>query len=58
VSFFTEKVGRGGWRRNVSFSLVFEGCFGKSGVQNVVFCGENVVKCVVNVDKKLTLFAR
>jgi hypothetical protein len=24
----------------------------------VVFCGENVVKCVVNVDKKLTLFAR
>jgi hypothetical protein len=38
------------------FSLVFEGCFGKSGVQDVVFCGENVVNCVVNVDKKLPLF--
>ncbi len=33
------------------FMGVFEGCFGKSGVQNVVFCGEVVVDCVVNVDK-------
>jgi hypothetical protein len=26
--------------QNSSFSLVFEGCFRKSGVQDVVFCGE------------------
>ena len=44
-------------RKDASFSLAFEGCFGKSGVQNVVFCGENVVNCVVNVDEKLPLFA-
>jgi hypothetical protein len=27
---------------------VFEGCFGKSGCLQVVFCGEVVVNCVVN----------
>jgi hypothetical protein len=32
------------------FAGVFEGCFGKSGVQRVVFCGEVVVNCVVEVD--------
>jgi hypothetical protein len=35
---------------------VFEGCFGKTVVQRVVFCGENVVDCVVNVDKFWSLF--
>jgi hypothetical protein len=38
--------------------VFFEGCFGKSGVQRVVFCGEVVVKCVAKVDKKMSLFGR
>jgi hypothetical protein len=29
---------------------VFEGCLGKCVVERVVFCGENVVDCVVNVE--------
>jgi hypothetical protein len=31
------------------FCWSFEGCFGKNVVQNVVFGGEVVVFCVVNV---------
>jgi hypothetical protein len=38
LSVFAKKVGRGGREANALFSLVFEGCFEKSGVQNVVFC--------------------
>jgi len=38
------------------FAGVFEGGFGKSGVKRMVFCGENVVECVVNVDNFWSLF--
>jgi hypothetical protein len=31
------------------FAGVFEGGFGKRGGLWMVFCGENVVECVVNV---------
>jgi hypothetical protein len=43
------------------FSLLlvfFEGCFGKSGVQRVVFCGEVVVKCVADVVRGMRVFRR
>jgi hypothetical protein len=38
------------------FAGVFEGCFGKSALPGAVFCGEVVVNCVVNVDRKLFVF--
>jgi hypothetical protein len=40
----------------VGFAGVFEGRFGKSGESLWCFCGENVVGCVVNVDRKLRVF--
>jgi hypothetical protein len=40
------------------FAGVFEECFGKTGARMVVFGGEFVVKCVVNVDVKQPLFRR
>jgi hypothetical protein len=42
-------VGPGASRGFAVFAGVFEGCFGKSGDLWMVFCGENVVKCVVNM---------
>jgi hypothetical protein len=42
-------VGPGASRGFAVFAGVFEGCFGKSGDLWMVFCGENVVKCVVKV---------
>jgi hypothetical protein len=44
-----KKVGPGASRGFALFAGVFEGGFGKSGVQRLVFCGANVVQCVVNV---------
>ena len=38
LPFFAKKVERGDGEEDASFSLVFEGCFRKSGVQDVVFC--------------------
>jgi hypothetical protein len=51
-----EKAGRGGGWDLCAFAGVFEGGFGKSGVQWVVFCGEVVVNCVVNVDGGMRVF--
>jgi hypothetical protein len=31
------------------FAGVFEGCFRKSGDLRMVFCGDNVMECVVNM---------
>jgi hypothetical protein len=42
-------VGPGASRGFAVFAGVFEGCFEKSGDLWMVFCGENVVKCVVNM---------
>jgi hypothetical protein len=49
-------VGPGVSRGFAVFAGVFEGGFGKSGVQSMVFCGENVVECVVNVVNFRSLF--
>jgi hypothetical protein len=38
------------------FAGVFEGCFAKMAVQNVVFCGEIVVKCVVKRGELMVVF--
>jgi hypothetical protein len=53
-----KKVGRGDRDVNVPFPLVFEGCFGKSSVQDVVFDGENVVNYMVNVVAKQPYLGR
>jgi hypothetical protein len=45
-------VGPGVSRVFALFAGVFEGGFGKSGAQSMVFCGENVVGCVVIVARK------
>ena len=42
----------------LAFAGVFEGCFGKSGVQRVVFCGEVVVRCVADVVGGMRVFRR
>jgi hypothetical protein len=42
-------VGPGASRGFAVFVGVFEGCFGKSGDLWMVFCGENVVECMVNM---------
>jgi hypothetical protein len=39
-----------------AFAGVFEGGFGKSSAQWVIFCGEVVVNCVVNVDGGMAVF--
>jgi hypothetical protein len=54
--FCAEKIWDGGELSFCCFADVFEGGFGKSGVQAWCFCGQVVVDCVANVDKKL-LFA-
>jgi hypothetical protein len=51
-----KKFGRGGRGDFVGFAGVFEGCFGKSGVKRVVFCGEVMVKCVTDVDGGTAVF--
>jgi hypothetical protein len=52
ASFFAEKSS---WMRPATFARfagVFEGCFGKSGEFLWWICGQIVVNCVINVDKK------
>jgi DNA-binding transcriptional regulator of glucitol operon len=46
------------WREPgfVLFAGVFEGWFVKRAVQNVVFCGEIVVKCVVKRGELMVVF--
>jgi hypothetical protein len=56
ASLFAKKFWRGGEPRFARFAGVFEGCFGKSALQRAVFCGEVVVNCVVNVDRKTFVF--
>jgi hypothetical protein len=51
-----EKAGRGGGPDLCAFAGVFEGGFRKSTVQRMVFCGEVVVNCVVNVDGGMGVF--
>jgi hypothetical protein len=50
-------MGPGVSRGFAVFAGVFEGGFGKSGVQRVVLRGENVVEYVVNVVGKTIIFA-
>jgi hypothetical protein len=38
------------------FPLFLRGVLGKVVCRTWFFCGENVVECVVNVDKKLSFF--
>jgi hypothetical protein len=56
VSKIAEKVLRGWPGHFLCFMGVFEGCFGKSWRRTRFFDGANVVDCVVNVDKFLSLF--
>jgi hypothetical protein len=58
VSFLTEKLGVVAGSEKLHFPLFLRGVLGKVVCKTWFFCGENVVKCVVNLDKKLTLFAR
>src|ERR1700733_15325632 len=47
-----------GWEgERAVFPLFLRGVLGKVVCRTWFFCGENVVKCVVNVDKKPSLFA-
>jgi hypothetical protein len=51
----TEKSGVAGWDGFVDFGGVFEGVLRKMVGWVWCFCGEFVVECVANVDKKQTL---
>src|ERR1700677_2564362 len=57
VTFLTEKFGRGVWGKMLHFPLFLRGVLEKVVCKTWFFCGENVVKCVVNVEKKLHVFA-
>jgi hypothetical protein len=54
-SFVAEKVGCGGGDVFCCFWAFLRGVLGKVVCRCGVFCGEFVVGCVANVDKKTTL---
>jgi len=51
-----KKIWRGGEPLFAPFAGVFEGVLGKVLCNGRFFCGEVVVNCVVNVDRKLFVF--
>jgi hypothetical protein len=56
---FAEKKWSPGETRGFTvFTGVFEGCFGKTGCQEMVFCGEVVVNCVVKRGELMVTFRR
>src|ERR1700721_2894366 len=44
--------------KNAHFPSFFRGVLGKAVCRTWFFCGQNVVECMVNMDKKLSLFCR
>ncbi len=54
--FWWEKAGAGGGGEKAWFAVFFEGVWAAGWCWGWFFCGEIVVGCVVNVEKKLVLF--